>query len=89
MLARLEKPNLLVIETCIATGARISEVLGLQWRHINMVAGTIKIDQRVWHQEIGRPKSEDSKRTLGMGDLLDRYRAKAAEDGATEEAFVL
>ena len=27
VLARLEEPNLLVIETCIATGARISEVL--------------------------------------------------------------
>jgi integrase len=30
VLARLEEPNLLVIETCIATGARISEVLGLK-----------------------------------------------------------
>ena len=88
VLARLEEPNLLIIETCIATGARISEVLGLQWKHVNVVAGVIKIEQRVWHQDIGRPKSEDSNRVLGIGDLVDRYRAKAAEDGATPEAFV-
>lgn len=83
VLARLEEPNRLIVETCIATGARISEVLGLEWRHLNLEAGTIKIEQRVWHQDVGRPKSEDSKRTLGIGDLIDRFRVKAAEDGAT------
>jgi integrase len=88
VLAHLEEPNLLVIETCIATGARISEVLGLIWRNVNLDAGTIKIEQRVWHQDVGRPKSEDSKRILGLGDLVERLRAKAKEDGAAPEAFV-
>jgi integrase len=88
VLVRLEEPNGLIIETCIATGARISEVLGLKWRHVNLEAATIKIEQRVWRQDIGRPKSEDSKRLLGIGDLLERYRAKAAGDGATPDSFV-
>ena len=88
VLARLEEPIRLIIEICIATGARISEVLGLKWRHVNLDAGTIKIEQRVWHQDIGRPKSEDSKRILGIGDLVERFRAKATEDGATPDAFV-
>ncbi len=56
VLARLEDPTLLIIETCIATGARISEVLGLKWKHVNIDVGTIRIEQRVWHQDIGRPK---------------------------------
>ena len=73
VLARLEEPYRLIIETCIATGARISEVLGLKWKHVNLAAGTIKIEQRVWHQEIGRPKSEDSQRILGIGDLVERF----------------
>jgi len=34
------------------------------------------------------PKSEDSKRILGFGDLLDRLRNKAAEDATAPEAFV-
>ena len=88
VLAGLEEPNRLIIETCIATGARISEVLGLKWKHVNLGVGTIKIEQRVWHQDIGRPKSEGSKRTLGIGDLLERYRANATEGGATPDSFV-
>jgi integrase len=87
-LKRLEEPYRLIIEICIATGARISEVLGLIWRNVNLDVGTIKIEQRVWHQDVGRPKSEDSKRALGIGDLVERLRAKAKEDGATSGAFV-
>ena len=45
VLARLVEPNKLVIETCIATGARISEVLGLRWKHVNLDAATIKIER--------------------------------------------
>ena len=87
MLARLDATIRLIIEICIATGARISEVLGLIWRHVNLDAGTIKIVQRIWHQDIGRPKSEDSKRILGIGDLVERLRAKSREDAATPEVF--
>jgi integrase len=75
VLQRLDEPNKLIVETCIATGARISEVLGLKWKHVDFKAGTIKIEQRVWRQDVGRPKSEDSRRTLGLGDLIDRYSA--------------
>lgn len=88
VLDHLEETIRLIIEICIATGARISEVLGLVWRNVNLEAATIKIEQRVWHQDVGRPKSEDSKRILGVGDLVKRLRAKATEDGATPEAFV-
>jgi len=88
VLERLDEPYKLIIETCIATGARISEVLGLKWKHVNLGAGTIKIDQRVWHQDIGRPKSEGSKRVLGIGDLVDRYRASATADVAMPDSFV-
>src|SRR5262249_22679804 len=88
VLAGLEEPNKLIIETCIATGARISEVLGLKWKHLNLEAGTINVEQRVWHQDIGRPKSEDSRRILGIGDLVTRFREKATEEGGPSEAWV-
>jgi hypothetical protein len=85
--AWLEEPIRLIIETCIATGVRISEVLGLKWKHVDIDAATIKIEQRVWHQDVGRPKSEDSRRVLGIGDLAARFRAKAAVDGANPDAL--
>ncbi|MCE5306800.1 MAG: site-specific integrase [Acidobacteriales bacterium] len=88
VLAILEEPYKLVIEICIATGARISEVLGLKWKHVNLDAATIKIEQRVWHQEVGCPKSEGSRRVLGIGDLAGRLRTKAAEDKAVPDSFV-
>jgi len=88
VLTHLEEPNKLVIETCIATGARISEVLGLKWKHVNLDAATIKIERRVWQQDVGRPKSEDSRRVLGIGNLVERFRQKAAEDRAKPEAWV-
>jgi len=88
VLARLEEPNKLIIETCIATGARISEILGLMWKHVNLDAATIKIEQRVWQQDVGRPKSEDSRRILGIGDLSAPYRNKAGTDRAKPDSWV-
>ena len=88
VLQHLEEPNKLIVETCIATGARISEVLGLKWKHIDFKAGAIKIEQRVWQQEVGRPKSEDSRRVLGLGELVDRYREKANADATGANEFV-
>lgn len=88
ILLQLEEPYRLIVETCIATGARISEVLGLTWKHVNLDAATIRIEQRVWHQEVGRPKSNDSKRVLGIGDLVQRYHDKAINDGAAPNDFV-
>lgn len=88
VLARLDDTTCLVIETCIATGARISEVLGLQWRHVNLDAATIKIEQRVWHQEVGRPKTEESRRVLGIGDLAQPLRARALKIGAKPDMWV-
>lgn len=43
----MDEPYRLIIGTCIATGTRISEVLGLKWEHVDLDAGTIKIEQRV------------------------------------------
>ncbi|MCZ2149648.1 MAG: tyrosine-type recombinase/integrase [Bryobacterales bacterium] len=87
VLSRIEEPYKLIIETCIATGTRISEVLGLKWKHLNLDAATIKVEQRVWHQDVGRPKSEESRRILGIGDLAARFREKAAGDDARREAW--
>lgn len=73
VLACLEDPYLLIIETCIAAGPRISEVLGLQLRHLDLERGTLMIEQRNWHGDIGKPKTEKSKRVLSIGALVDRY----------------
>ena len=37
---------------------------------------------------VGRPKSEDSRRVLGLGELVERYGVKAEADGAGPNDFV-
>jgi integrase len=74
VLARLEDPYLLINETCISAGTRISEVLGLQIRHLNTEEATLRIEQRSWHQNIDKPKTEKSKRMLAIAGLAGRYR---------------
>lgn len=87
VLTRLEEPYKLIVETCIATGARIYEVLGLMWKHVNFTAATIKIEQRVWHKEVSHPKSDTSRRILGIGDLVSRFAALAPGNGPDEFVF--
>jgi integrase len=88
VLARLRDPNLLVLETTIATGARISEILGLKWRHVDLESGVIHIEQRNWRGDIDDPKSKTSKRPLTLGYLVDRYRTKAAAEKPQPEGWV-
>jgi integrase len=88
VLARLRDPNLLVLETAIATGVRISEILALKWCNVDLEAGVIHIVQRNWRGDIDDPKSKTSKRPLTLGYLVDRYRVKAAADKAQPEKWV-
>jgi len=89
VLARLKDPNLLISETCIDTGTRISEATGLKLKHVDLDRGCILIEQRVWHQDVDTPKTESSKRTLALGNLVVRYKAWIAKlKTADPEAWV-
>jgi integrase len=74
VLARLDAGNLLICETCLDTGTRISEVTGLMVKHVDLDKGTIQIAQRNWRGDIDVPKTDKSKRTLVIGGLTGRYR---------------
>lgn len=74
VLARIAEPNLLICETCLDTGTRISEVTALMVKHVDLDRGTIQIAQRSWRGDIDEPKTEKSKRTLALGALAPRYR---------------
>jgi integrase len=74
VLNRLKDPNLLICELCLATGARISEVTGLQVKHVNSQNGYVRIEQRHWRGNIDSPKTERSKRILTLGSLSRRVQ---------------
>lgn len=79
VLARLPDPHRLICETCLSTGTRISEVVGLMRKHLDLRAGTIQIRQRHCRGDIDEPKTRNSKRTLTLGFLGKRYCAWIAQ----------
>lgn len=74
VLARMKDPHRLICEICTATGARISEVTGLQIRHVSIQRACIRIAQRHWRGDIDEPKTAQSKRTLTLGTLTERLK---------------
>ena len=74
VLARLRDPVLLISQTCLETGARISEVTGLRIQHVDLQLGCVRIEQRHWRGDIDEPKTARSRRTLALGTLRERYR---------------
>jgi len=57
--------------TAILTGMRISEVLGLSWRQVDLGAGKISVDQRADEDlRIGRVKSLAAIRTIDIPPVL-------------------
>jgi integrase len=74
VVVHLDACNLLICDTCLDTGTRISEVTGLMVKHVDLERGTIQIAQRNWRGDIDVPKTDKSKRTLVIGGLTARYR---------------
>ena len=52
------------------TGPRLGELLGLQWKHIDLTGRELRIEQSLWHGQIVPPKTQGSVRTIYFGDVL-------------------
>ena len=76
----------LMVETAVSTGMRISEILGLRWRAVDLVVGIVKVDERFYRGEVGEPKSERSRMTLPLGLPTEYYRQHKPA-GASPERF--
>jgi integrase len=52
------------------TGPRLGELLGLQWKHIDLKSRKLRIEQSLWHGKIVPPKTVGSVRTIYFGNVL-------------------
>jgi integrase len=61
---------------CVAlTGLRLGELLGLQWGDVDLEASVLTVSRRVWRGRINEPKTEATKRRIGMSrQLTERLR---------------
>jgi integrase len=58
------------------TGARLGELLGLQWKHIDLLAQKLRIQQSLWHGQLLPPKTAGSVRTIYFGEALGQALAE-------------
>lgn len=84
LFSRLPDPHLLICETCISTGTRISEAVGMQLKHVDLEQGAIKIHQRHCRGDVDEPKTKNSRRILALGTLVDRYRTWIEKNGISK-----
>jgi integrase len=75
ILSVLPEDVCLIIETALFCLLRISEVLGLQEKHLDFEAGLIQVRQRFYRGDLDGPKN-GKPRDVPMGDLADRLRKR-------------
>lgn len=74
LLAELEPLPRLSCEIALYCTLRICEVLGLQEKHLNFQDHIIMIQQKVYLNEVGKPKTKKSTRNIAMGMLEERLK---------------
>ena len=75
----------IICEVALYCTLRISEVLGLQWQHIDFKRGVLCVRQRYYRGDIDVVKSEQSARDVPMGALADDLAALYPGDGHAED----
>jgi integrase len=77
-----------IVETAVSTGMRISEILGLKWRSVDLDRGVVHVEERYYRGDTGEPKSERAQRSLPLGELVEVYCAlKPAGASADDYVF--
>ena len=88
LLAAIPEIIRLAIEIARWTGCRISEVLGLQWKHLDLTTGWVRIRQRWYRGDLDVVKSERSNRDLPLGYLVDELKRLAESRGPSPDDFL-
>ncbi len=70
ILGAVPREHLALFVCAALTGARLGELLGLQWKHVDFKSRTLRIQQSLWHRQLVSPKTSGSNRTVPFGDGL-------------------
>jgi integrase len=57
-------------QCAMLTGARVGELLAVQWKHVDFTSQRLEIMQALWEGELVRPKTEASVRLIHFGPAL-------------------
>ena len=87
LIAALPAKVQLLVKVADSTGMRISEILGLRWKHVDLVNGWVLVRERYYRGDQDVTKSEKSVRDVPLGYLIDDLRLLKAA-GVSDESFV-
>jgi integrase len=73
IISRLEDPERTLVLLIAATGLRISEALGLQWKHVCFEDHSIRVEQAFRLAEITNTKTKSSKASVPMCGVLAEF----------------
>ena len=80
-----------LFQCAMLTGARLGELLGLQWKHVDFEVQKLVIKQALWEGELVLPKTEGSVRVIYFGpSLLDAFNSQkqnSTHDAADDFVF--
>lgn len=82
LLAALREDIRLIVQTALDLGPRISEILGLRWKFVDLNTGWIKIEKRWSRGDEDVTKTEGSVREAPLGNLIEDYRRLGLTSGA-------
>lgn len=74
LLAALPDDVRLVVMVALFCTLRISEILGLKWKHIDIEQGIIRVRQRYYRGDLDDAKTVGSERDVPIGELVDAFR---------------
>lgn len=85
LLSALREDVRLIVMVALFCTLRISEVFGLQWKHIDFENGQIIVEQRYWRGNLDKTKTVESERKVKMGYLSGLLKPYAEQANDPEE----
>jgi integrase len=79
LLAELAPDIGLMVRTAVSTGMRVSEIIGLKWRAVDLEHGLVHVQERYYRGDTDEPKTDKSRRPLPLGYLTEDFRALRLE----------
>ena len=86
---------LLVVKIAVATGMRLSEILGLHWKHFNHKRNTLAVEQTMQQDISGRnmlsntTKTASSRRTITISQTLAKELSELQDTNTCKDEFII